>query len=66
MYAIRSYYARERGLEQVLVTCAADNTGSARVIERNGGALESRSHSERAGHVVKRYWIDLSRPGAVG
>ena len=32
---------------------------SARVIQKNGGVLDSESYSERAGRVTQRYWIDL-------
>jgi len=51
--------ARQRGLRRVLVTCNSDNIASARVIESNGGQLDSESFSERAGGVTRRYWIDL-------
>ena len=51
--------ARRRGLRRVLVTCDSTNVASARVIESNGGRLESESFSERAGRITRRYWIDL-------
>ena len=52
--------ARRRGIDRALVTCAADNVASARVIRNNGGVLDSESHSEAAGRVTQRYWIDLT------
>ena len=49
--------ARKLGLEKVLITCDEDNTGSARVIEKNGGILEDiRITSDGS---KKRYWITL-------
>jgi predicted acetyltransferase len=41
----------DRGLEQVLITCDEDNTGSRRAIEKNGGVLEDVRHGKR------RYWV---------
>lgn len=51
--------ARERGLSRVLVTCDADNIGSAAIIVKNGGILASQSYSETYQRVISRYWIDL-------
>lgn len=51
--------AREFGLKRVLVTCDLDNVASARVIEKNGGALSSRGISAISGKCVSRYWIEL-------
>lgn len=45
--------AREVGLDRVLITCEPDNVGSARVIEGQGGALDSAPSDNR------RYWITL-------
>nr|WP_203589959.1 GNAT family N-acetyltransferase [Streptomyces sp. SID13031] len=50
--------ARRLDLARVLLVCAADNPASARTIEHNGGVLE-----ESEATAVRRYWIDLSRPG---
>lgn len=45
------------GIDPVLITCAADNTGSRRVIESAGGRWESRIEG------VERFWIgDGPRP----
>jgi predicted acetyltransferase len=46
--------ARELGIDPVLVTCDADNTGSKKVIEANGGIMED----QRAGKL--RYWVPAS------
>ncbi|MGY1839411.1 MULTISPECIES: GNAT family N-acetyltransferase [unclassified Modestobacter] len=49
--------ARALGLDRVLVTCADDNVGSARVIERAGGLLEDVRDTELG--PTRRYWITL-------
>jgi predicted acetyltransferase len=47
------------GLERVLVTCDADNVGSAKVIENCGGVLENVVPG-RDGSVPKcRYWVEV-------
>lgn len=51
--------ARQRGLARVLVTCDTENMASARIIEKNGGLLESYAVSPRSGVQVSRYWINL-------
>jgi predicted acetyltransferase len=51
--------ARSLGLTRVLVTCDADNIGSARIIEKNGGVFDSHAVSEKSGKLVSRYWIEL-------
>jgi predicted acetyltransferase/NTP pyrophosphatase (non-canonical NTP hydrolase) len=50
--------AREMGLQRVLVTCDTDNIGSARIIEKNGGILESYATSPESGKQISRYWIE--------
>jgi predicted acetyltransferase len=48
--------AREEGFDEVLITCDDDNVGSATVIERCGGVLESvRVNPE--GVAIRRYWV---------
>jgi predicted acetyltransferase len=49
--------ARALGIDRVLVTCDEDNVGSATVIERCGGVLESLVDSD-TGIAKRRYWID--------
>ncbi len=51
--------ARDLGLSRVLLTCDTDNIGSARIIEQNGGKLESQEISNSSGKPISRYWIDL-------
>lgn len=50
------------GLERALVTCDTDNVASARVIQKNGGVLESEGISDISGKPVSRYWVELRRP----
>jgi len=49
--------ARSKGIYRVLLTCDADNAASARVIEKNGGALENQVISSFTNKLVNRYWI---------
>jgi predicted acetyltransferase len=49
---------RAEGVVRVLVTCADDNLGSARTIERNGGVLESIVPLEDEDVGLRRYWIN--------
>lgn len=51
--------AKDLGLNRVFLTCDADNTGSARVIENNGGVLSGRAVSEKSGVPILQYWIEL-------
>jgi predicted acetyltransferase len=51
--------AADRGIQRVLVVCDRDNTASARVIEKNGGRMESEIISEETGKLIQRYWIDV-------
>jgi predicted acetyltransferase len=53
--------ARELGLQRVLLTCAADNLASARVIEKNGGIFEDQIQQPDRDTPIRRYWIDLSK-----
>lgn len=48
---------RSLGIDEVLVTCDDDNVGSATVIERCGGVLDSVVDVGDAGVGVRRYWI---------
>jgi predicted acetyltransferase len=45
------------GVDRVLMPCLADNTPSARTIERNGGLLEEIRNTDHG--PVRRYWINL-------
>ena len=67
MLALTLGEARRLGLDRVLLTCDADNVGSRRTIERNGGVFESESAPTTTspdGHgVLRRYWIELGGSG---
>ena len=49
---------REMGMDRVLITCQKANIASARVIQKNGGALED-ERMDKDGLVFQRYWIEL-------
>ena len=51
--------AKGLSLDRVLLTCDADNIGSAKVIENNGGVLSGRAVSEKSGKEILQYWIEL-------
>ena len=51
--------ARVLGISRVLITCDRENLASARVIEKNGGVLDSESHSKQASRITRRYWIHV-------
>lgn len=61
MLAMTLDKARDLGLDRVLLTCDADNVASARVMEKNGGVLDSESYSPRSRGVQRRYWIELGQ-----
>jgi predicted acetyltransferase len=48
--------ARELGIESALLTCDADNVGSRKVIEHNGGVLEDVRDDKM------RFWVPTSFP----
>lgn len=50
--------ARELGLMRVLLTCEADNIGSRKAIEYNGG-VPIEDYITEDGRYIKRYWISL-------
>lgn len=53
--------AKELGIRRALVTCSAENIGSRKIIEANGGVLEDESEMEVEGRTImeRRYWIDI-------
>lgn len=53
--------AKNHGLNRVLVTCDEDNVASAKVIEANGGILDSIILDSESNKQVKRYWINLEK-----
>ena len=52
-------FCRKIGLEKVLVTCNAGNTGSEKTILANGGVYESTVHEPNENVELKRFWIDV-------
>jgi len=53
-------FARNRGLDRVLITCDKPNLGSAGTILRNGGILDSEEFLPDHGQIIQRYWIQLN------
>ena len=51
--------ARQICLTRVMLTCDVENVASARIIEANGGKLESQGVSRVTGKRIARYWIEL-------
>lgn len=47
------------GLKKVLLTCDADNFGSAKIIEKNGGKFAGEQISKVSGKPILRYWIKI-------
>jgi len=50
--------AAQRGLRRAMVICRA-GTASARVVQKNGGKLDSEYIRETDGVRCQRYWVDL-------
>lgn len=50
--------ARSRGIDRVRITCDADNMGSIKIIERNGGAYVGSVISVESQKLVRQYWIE--------
>jgi predicted acetyltransferase len=44
-----------------MLTYDADNTGSFRIMEKNGGVLTGNAVSPRSGKPILHYWIELNR-----
>jgi len=53
--------AKRLGINPVLITCDADNLGSRKIIEHNGGQFENAVQYYRDNEIVlkRRYWIHL-------
>ncbi len=54
-------YAESLGLAEVMLGCHADNLGSSKTIEKNGGLL-TEEKTDETGERVLIYWIQLKRP----
>ncbi len=55
-------FAQSLGIERALLTCDADNLGSRKIIEKNGGVLQDEFQPAGSSKYHRRYWIDLSGP----
>ena len=51
--------AKTRGITKVLLTCDKANVASARVIQSNGGRLDSEVPRKDGKGTTQRYWINL-------
>ncbi|MED1509677.1 GNAT family N-acetyltransferase [Bacillus proteolyticus] len=51
--------AEKLGLKKVLITCDKVNIGSAKTIQKVGGALENEVISSNTGEIVQRYWVEI-------
>lgn len=51
--------AKDRGLTKVLVTCDSDNTGSTKIIKRNGGRFIGQAISPNTGKDIFRFEIEV-------
>jgi predicted acetyltransferase len=51
--------ARDLGLKRVLITADTPNIASWRIIEKNGGVLQSEELSLHTGELLRKYWIKL-------
>ena len=49
---------RQHDIERVHITYDADNIGSIKIIECNGGVLDSEEISPNSGKLIRQYWID--------
>ncbi|MBI5457719.1 GNAT family N-acetyltransferase [Candidatus Kaiserbacteria bacterium] len=52
--------AKEMGIEKVRITCDVDNIASRKIIEKNGGVLDSEIPNPETGVGKLRYWIDVT------
>ena len=59
LLALTLQQARAIGLPRVQLVCRAENIGSKRVIEKNGGILADEYTSANNGKLYLRYWIEL-------
>ena len=50
--------AREMGIEKVRITCDVDNVPSRKIIEKNGGVLDSEIPNPETGVNKARFWIE--------
>lgn len=53
-------YAQSLGLKEVMLGCHADNVGSYRTIEKQGGVL-TEENVDKEGKRIRIYWIQLEK-----
>jgi len=51
---------KELGIHKALLTCDEPNTGSQKIIERNGGVLENVVDNPETGIRKMRFWITIA------
>jgi len=59
LLALTCRQARAKGIRRVLLTCDAGNTGSRRIIEKNGGVPDPADAGKPETETL-HYWIDLT------
>ncbi len=59
MLALALEYAKDIGLDKVMLGCSADNSGSARTIQKHGGKLTQEKPCSD-GKLLQIYWINLT------
>ena len=59
MLALALNHAKTMGLDSVLLTCDKANIASAKVIQNNGGKLDSKEGVD--GTMIQRYWIEVPK-----
>ena len=51
--------AANLGIKKLLITAASDNIASRKVVERNGGILDTERYSRIAERMTSYYWIEI-------
>ena len=52
---------KEKGINNVLITCEKDNIGSAKTILKNNGIIENEIFDEYSGKIFQRYWVNTDK-----
>jgi len=52
---------KEKGINNVLITCEKDNIGSAKTIQKNYGIIENEIIDECTGKIFQRYWVNTDK-----
>jgi len=48
---------RRLGIQDILITCADENSAFWKVIEKQGGVLENKVFDDVDQEMIRRYWI---------